>query len=145
MSVDYVHTIQVDRPASQMFELLANAENNPRWQDGMVSCAFTSEPPIGVGSTYAQQAKFLWKRIDTHFEVTEFVPGERISIESTVSTFPIQVTRSVTALDEGRCEVRAHVRGQPTGVLKLFSGMVAKSVSKDYARLKELAESGAFD
>jgi hypothetical protein len=86
----------------------------------MVACAFTSEGPIGVGSTYIQEARFPGMRIDTHFAVTQYEPGRSISIESTVSTFPIQVTRSVEGLGEGRCRVTAHVRGQPTGLLKLF-------------------------
>ena len=39
--------------------------------------------------------------------------------------------------------VTAHIRGQPKGVLKLFSKMVQKSVTKDYAKLKRLLESRA--
>ena len=93
--------------------------------------------------TYVQHAKFMGKRIDTHFVVTELVPGARVSIESTKSTFPIQVTRSVEPIGERRCRVTAHVRGQPTGLLKLFSGMVAKSVAKDYAKLRSTLEISA--
>ena len=82
----------------------------------------------------------MGRQIDTHFRVSAYEPGRSISIESTVSTFPIQVTRSVEALGEGHCRVTAHIRGQPTGVLKLFSGMVKKSVRKDYERLKRTLE-----
>ena len=87
-----------------------------------------------------QEARFLGRPIHTHFRVTEFDPGRRISIESTQSTFPIQVTRSVDPLAAARCRVTAHIRGQPTGLLKLFGGMVKKSVAKDYRALKLLLE-----
>ena len=40
----------------------------------------------------------------------------------------------------GGCVVTAHVRGQPTGLLKLMSGMAARSIRKDYAALKALLE-----
>jgi uncharacterized membrane protein len=142
VSLDFKHSIEIARPAGVVFAYVAEFENNPTWQGGMRSCAWTSEERMGVGSTYVQQARFFGRRIDTHFRVTEMEPGRRISIESSQSTFPIQVTRSVEPLGAEQCRVTAHIRGQPTGVLKLFSGMVKKSVRKDYEKLRALLESG---
>ena len=141
MSVDVVCSVEVERPADVVFAFVADFENNPRWQGGMDTCRWTSDTRGVVGSTYAQEAHFLGKRIETHFEVTELESGRSIGIESTVSTFPIQVTRTVEALGPDRCRVTAHVRGQPTGLMKLFSPMVGRAVRKDYARLKALLES----
>ena len=143
MSLDFVHSIEIDRPAEAVFDYISDFENNPKWQGGMRACRWTSESRRDVGSTYVQEARFVGRKIETRFEVTAYDPGTSISIESTQSTFPIQVTRSVEALGADRCRVRAHIRGQPTGLLKLLSGMVKKSVAKDYARLKELLESSA--
>ena len=137
MSVDFEHTVDIDKPALAVFEFLAEFENNPSWQQGMHSCQWTSPTRGAVGSTYVQVAQFMGRRIDTHFVVTEFEPGRLIAIESTQSTVPIQVTRRVEPLDAGRCRVIAHVRGQPSGLLKIFSGMVRKNVEKDSARLRE--------
>lgn len=140
MSLDFKHSVEIARPGPEVFEFVANFENNPRWQAGMRACRWTSEETMAVGATYVQEARFLGRRIDTHFRVSEFEPGARISIESTASTFPIQVSRSVEAIDERRCRVTAHIRGQPKGLLKLFSGMVRKRVAKDYRELKEVLE-----
>ena len=139
MSIDFEQQVEIARPAAAVFAYLSDFENNPRWQNGMKTCRWTSEER-GVGGTYVQEASFLGRKIETAFVVTEHVPGERVSIESTESSFPIQVTRSVESLGDDRCLVTAHIRGQPTGVLKLFGGMVRKNVAKDYARLKELLE-----
>ena len=141
MGLDFTHQIEIDRAAAEVFAYVADFENNPRWQAGMQSCTWTSPTKLETGSTYVQQARFFGRQIDTHFRVTAFEPDRSISIESTVSTFPIQVTRSVEALGDGRCRVTAHVRGQPTGVLRLFSGMVRKSIRRDYEKLKALLES----
>ena len=140
MSLDFRHSIDIARSCDDVFEFVAEFENNPRWQNGMKSCRWTSDQTGVVGATYVQEAKFMGKKIDTHFRVTAVEPGRSISIESTVSTFPIQVTRSVEPTGEGQCRVTAHIRGQPTGLLKLFSSMVKKSVAKDYAKLKALME-----
>lgn len=135
-------TIEIERPAAEVFEFIADFENNPRWQGGMRSCRWTSEGPLRVGSTYVQEASFLGRRIDTHFRVTEYEPGRSISIESTKSTFPIQVTRSVEPLGEQRCRVTAHVRGQPKGIVKLLSGLAKEMIAKDYQALKRVLEQG---
>lgn len=81
--IEMAATVDIDRPAGEVFEFLSDMANNPRWQSGMRSCAWTSEPPIGVGSTYSQTATFLSKDIITEFEVVEFEPGSRIRITST--------------------------------------------------------------
>ena len=140
MGFEFTHSIEIDRPASEVFDYVADATHNPEWQSGMRSCRWTSEASMSIGATYAQEASFMGRTISTHFVVTELTPGRSISIESTESTFPIQVTRTVEPLSEGSCIVTAHVRGQPTGMLKLFSGLVKKSIRKDYAVLKRKLE-----
>ena len=140
MSLDFTHSVEIDCPADEAFATIADFENNPRWQGGMKSCRWTSEQTGVVGATYEQEAEFVGRRIVTSFVVTELEPGRRISIESTKSTFPIQVTRTVDPLGERRCRVTAHVRGQPPRLMALMSPMVKRSIRKDYERLKCMLE-----
>jgi carbon monoxide dehydrogenase subunit G len=140
MSVDVRHSIELARPAAEVFAVLADFSRNPEWQGGMVACRWTRGGPGEPGATYEQEARFLGRPILTAFEVVAVEPGRSVEIHSTQSTFPIQVTRSVEALGPDRCRVTAHVRGQPTGLLKLFGGMVGRSVRADYARLKVMLE-----
>jgi len=146
MSVDIESTVRVECHAEKAFAFIADFENNPNWQGGMVSARWTSDPPVGVGSTYDQEARFMGKTIITRFQVTAYEPGRSISIESVESTFPLQITRRVEPTDTG-CVITAHVRGQPGGLFKLAAPlmrrMVKRSVDKDYARLKALLESGS--
>ena len=137
-------TIEIERPADEVFALLSDFSRNPEWQSGMVSCEWTSEPPIAVGSTYEQVAHFMTRDIKTSFEVTALEPGRSISIESRESSFPIQVTRSVEPLSAERCRVTADVSGDPgrmTSILeRLFGGRAQRSIQEDYQRLKALLE-----
>lgn len=112
----------------------------------MVSCEWTSDPPISVGSTYVQRAKFMGRNVVSSFAVTDFEPGRRIAIETTESTFPIQVVRRVEPIDEGSCRVSADITGGPNkGLMKLIAPLVQrraqKSVDADYDRLVQLLES----
>ena len=140
--MDFVHRQLVRRPPDEVFAFIAEFENNPRWQSGMVACRWTSDARLEVGSTYDQEARFFGRPILTSFVVTAYEPGRSISIESTESTFPIQVTRTVEPADDG-CIVTAHVRGQPTGLLALLSFMVPLSVRRDYRALSRLLEAPA--
>jgi hypothetical protein len=137
--------IEIERSAADVFDFVTDMANNTRWQNGMRSCRWTSEPPIGVGSTYDQVASFLGREIVTSFEVVEHEPPTSMRIVSTKSTFPLDITRTVTARGEDTCSVEAIVRGEPTGPMGWFAPimrpMVARSVNGDYERLKTLLES----
>lgn len=137
-------TRTIARPAPEVFEFFADASNNPAWQKGMQGCEWTTPGPIGVGSVYRQTASFLGRPVISVFEVTEFEPGFKIRIETVESTFPIQVTRTVTPINAERCEVSAHITGEPPGPkwLTPLAGKIAqRSVDADYDRLVTLLES----
>lgn len=136
--------INIKRAPADIFAFITNFENNPQWQSGMISARFTSNPPIGVGSTYTQVARFLGRRIDSNFVVVDYEPGRLVKITTISGSFPITVTRSVEPAGEGST-VRAIVEGDSSGFFKLaeplMRRMVQSSVISDYARLKELLES----
>ncbi len=139
--------IEIHRPAAEVFDYLSNFENNPVWQDGMDRAWFTSEPPLAVGSTYEQVAHFLGREIKSSFEVIAFTPGESVEIKTVESTFDIQVVRRVEALSEQSCRVTADIDGAPLSFpFSIFNPimgwMAQRSVTKDYAKLKTLLESG---
>lgn len=134
----------VRQPTDEVFAFFADAANNPEWQKGMVSCTWTSEPPIRVGSTYEQRARFMGRPVVSTFEVIRLEPGRLIEIDTVESTFPIRVVRSVEPIDEMSCRVAAEITGGPTGWMRLLEPLMAsraqKSVDADYDRLVQLLE-----
>jgi hypothetical protein len=136
----------IGRPSGEVFAFFSDASNNPKWQKGMVSCEWTSPGPIGVGSTYSQRARFMGRDVVSSFVVAEFEEGRKITIETTASTFPIRVTRTVEPIDESSCLVSADISGGPENwLIRLVGPMVEKraqkSVDADYDRLVQLLES----
>ena len=138
-------SIEISRPAADVFDFISDFERNPDWQGGMRECTWTSEKPLAIGSTYDQLASFMGRSIESSFVVTDLAPGSSITIETTKSTFPIKVTRTVEHLADERCRAVAVVEGGPGGIMRLFSPltrlMVQRSVRGDYRRLKQLLES----
>ena len=138
---------EIDRPVDEVFAFFADASNNPRWQNGMVSCEWTSEPPIRMGSSYEQHARFMGRDVVSTFAVTAHEPGRMITIETIESTFPIKVVRTMEPVGGSSCRVTATITGGPEkGPLKWLEPLVGrraqKSVDADYDRLVTLLESG---
>ncbi|MGM7703205.1 SRPBCC family protein [Pseudalkalibacillus sp. Hm43] len=133
----------INQPHDKVFSYISNFENNPKWQGGMVEARFTSDGPIGVGSTYEQVATFLGKEILTTFKVVEYEENHKIKIESIKSTFPITVTRVVEPHD-GATKVTAIVEGDASSTFKIAQPfmklMVKQSVKSDYKKLKKQLE-----
>lgn len=142
--IESITTIEVARPAAEVFDYVSDMENNPEWQNGMKSCRWTTDPPTGVGSRYDQLASFMGRIITSRFEVSEFVPGECIRIVTYESTFPLDIVRKVEPLGEERCAVTAIVRGEQAGIFKIFGPLLSKivgsSVRRDYEALQLLLE-----
>jgi len=138
-------TREIAKPATDVFAFFSDASNNPSWQKGQRSCVWTTPPPIGVGSMYDQEARFLGRRVFTRFEVVEFDPGRAMTIQSIQGSFPIRVRRSVEPIGSDRCRVVADISGEPAGFFRLASKplqrLAQRSVDADYDRLKKLLES----
>lgn len=138
-------TVDVERPAHEVFAYLEEVTNNTEWLKGMRSCKWTTEPPIRVGSRYEQVAEFLGKEIRTSFEVTAHEPGRLVTIQSRAgSAFPLTVTRRVDPLDGNRSRVTEVVESDPSGFYRIaqpvLRAMVARNIRRDYRNLKTLLE-----
>ena len=141
--VRIINDVWIDRAPHDVFEFIADVGNNPQWQRGMREAHFTSGPPLRVGSTYAQVATFLGRRLESRFEIVEYEPGHLVKGSTTISPFPITFTRVVEAEGSG-ARVTAIVEGRPNGMFALASPLVrrivAASVARDYDNLKLLLE-----
>ena len=138
-------TVEIERPASEVFAYLEDVTNNTAWLRGMRSCTWRTDPPVRVGSRYEQVAEFLGKEIHTSFEVTAHDPGRLVTIESREgSSFPLTVTRRVEPVGDRRSRVIETVESDPSGFYRmaqpLLRLMVTRNIKRDYGHLRELLE-----
>ncbi len=141
-------SVEIEHDPNEVFQYIADPENNPQWQSGMKSCKWESKHHNWIGSTYIQEASFLGKEIESTFEIIDFQQGYMIKGQSISGTFPITFTRIVESTSNG-CKVTAIVEGDPKGVFKiaqpLMTWMVKYSVEKDYQKLKSMFENENSD
>ena len=137
----------VNRPADEVFAFISEMRNNPRWQDGMRRCEWVTPPPVGIGSRYDQEARFLGRTIRSTFEVIEYEPGRVFEAMTVRSSFPITFHRELHPIDDRSCRVQAIITGDASGFFKLAEPLLrrltARSINGDYDRLKVLLEQEA--
>lgn len=138
------NSIEINRPAADVFAFVTDFPNDPRWQRGKKSCRWTSEGGLKPGATYRQHARFLGKDVFQNFTVLEVKAPRRVTYESRDGSFPLTVTRSVEDLGAGRCRFTETVEGKPGRFFSiaapLLQPMVKRSITRDFQVLKNLLE-----
>ena len=138
-------TVVTDIAASppDVFGVIADFSQGPRWQPNMRSARWTSSSPPKVGSTFEQTAHFMGRDMTAAYEVTEYDPPHVVAIRSTSGPFPITVRRVVEPHSDGT-RVTETSSGGPGGVARLFSPlltvMLRRTIGRDYRHLTALLE-----
>jgi polyketide cyclase/dehydrase/lipid transport protein len=100
-----------------------------------------------MGSQVAFVASFLGRRPAYTYEVSEWVPGERLVMRTAQGPFPMETTYTWTAVGDGT-RMTLRNRGEPKGFAKVGAPMMAAQMRRanraDLDRLKGLlASAGA--
>ena len=142
--MEFANSIEIDRPAHDVFRFLANFENVPRWNYAIEETRKTSEGPVGVGATY-RQLRSVPRASEEVFEVTVYEPDSRLSIRGDLGPLKGTVTYELEpAGDATRLTNTADLQGR--GLAKLAAplavGRIREAVAENLVTLKELLESG---
>jgi uncharacterized protein YndB with AHSA1/START domain len=71
-------TVVVDRPIEEVFDFLADGENDPKFSPRVLEIAKTTDGPAGVGTVYASTVKDAGVKTKREFRLTEFERPTRI-------------------------------------------------------------------
>ena len=73
-------TIALEQPPEKVFEFVTTPENDHLWSSTAVERRREAQGPIGVGSRIHAVDKFLGRRVESVFVITEHEPHTRSSI-----------------------------------------------------------------
>ncbi len=138
----------INRPIEEVFALLSDFSNNPKWASGSVEAPKkTSDGPIGVGTTWHSVGKFLGRRIESDTEVTEFEANRKIAAKSKSGPFPVEFTMTLEPVDGGT-RVSQTIEAEPGGFFKLAEPLLVtiarRQFQNDLDNLKDLMEAHAL-
>ena len=137
----------IKRPVEDVWAVISNVENNPKWSSAALEAKQTSPGPIGVGTTARFVGKFLGRRIESDSVVTEFEANRKYSFESKSGPFPIKGSNTVEQIERGT-RVTATFDVEPGGFFKLAEplvmSMAKRQLQGDLDNLKDLMEANAL-
>ena len=143
--IDVRHTIEIQRPAEEVFAFLADPANNTRWQNGVTESGAATPGPIGVGTRVKVVREFMGKAITTVFNTVEFNPGRGFAFKTESGPVALEGSIEVEPAGDG-CRVTFTGGGDPgRGMFALAGPFIAKIVRNqtigDAETLKRLMES----
>jgi uncharacterized membrane protein len=138
--------IVIHRPVEDVFAVLSNAENNPKWSSAFLEVNKTSEGPVGVGTTWRGVGKFLGKQIEVELEETGYEPNQKSAQKSRLP-FPVNQQMTFESVDGGT-RVNLKFEADPGGFFKLaeplLASMVKRNIEGELANLKDLMDAHAL-
>ena len=128
--------IVINRPPDEVFEFLANPENDPQWRSGVIDLKRVSGN--GIGARYAQGVKGPGgRRIPADIEITELTPSETIAFQTVTGPVRPRGRYELTAVDGGT-RVRFELEANITGFKRLIAPMVQKTMNNEVGQLDQL-------
>lgn len=137
----------IKRPVEDVFAVISNPEDSPKWSSTSLEAKQTSPGPIGVGTTARFVGKFLGRRIESESVVTEFEPNRKYTWENKTGPFPFKGSVTLEQI-EGGTRVNAAAEIEPGGFFKLaeplLMSMARRQFQSDLDNLKDLMEANAL-
>jgi carbon monoxide dehydrogenase subunit G len=78
MAGNFEGTAVIERPIEEVFDFLADGENDPKFSPRVLEIRKTTDGPAGAGTVYASTVKDAGFKTKREFELTEFERPARI-------------------------------------------------------------------
>lgn len=138
--------IDIDRPASEVFDFVADQTNAPRWQKGLHEVRRVTPGPIGLGTEHVISRRFAGMKIDTRNRYTAFDLDRFVSFEIPSGKITGEASYLVEPTGPNTSRVVSEVDFHVAGLVGLATPLLAKvfdrDSSRDMAGLKDLLEHG---
>ena len=136
-------SIDIDRPPSEVFAYLTDAESLPQWQSSAVEAQWEGEKTRGA--RVKEVRKFLGRRMESELEVTEYEPDRRFALKVLSGPVPFSVEHTLEPRDSGT-RLTFVGEGEPGGFFKFAEPIVARTAERqfksDFETLKDVLEAG---
>jgi uncharacterized membrane protein len=144
VTVDVQTEIVIDRPLDEVAAYATDPANAPEWYANIDSVEWKTPPPAALGTQVAFVARFLGRRLEYTYELTELEPRKHLVMRTAQGPFPMETTYTWSFAGPAATRMTLRNRGEPAGFSKLVAPLMApmmrRANRKDLVRIKELLE-----
>jgi hypothetical protein len=142
-------SIEIERSAEEIYELVGNPENDVKWQDAVLDVRKLTPGPVRTGSRYRHTLRILGKSMGVDVEISARAPHSSYVLQcvSGPLTFETRVQLTQVQRRGGRATlVDTVVEGHPSGVVRIAAVALSRrrraEIDRDLRTLKRMMESG---
>jgi uncharacterized membrane protein len=139
--IRFEFSIDVDRPPSEVFAFITDADRLPEWQSDVVEAEWQGER--ARGARIREVRRFLGRRLEIEQEVTDYEPGRRFGLRAVSGPFPLSVMVVLESRHDGSTLMFTG-EAEPSGFFKLAEAFVAgvaeRQARTDFERMKDILE-----
>lgn len=121
--------IVVERPVESVFAFITDMHKVKRWLP-IENIRQTSSGPMGVGSTFAQEALFMGQRFETTSEVTRYEPPHVFALKIIQGPFPLTNSMHCEPTDTGGTKITMIGEANLGPAIKLMGPLIVPLVHK---------------
>lgn len=143
--VRIAQSLEIERPIDEVFGFVTRFENLPAWEEGILEAGQTSSGALGVGARGRDVRRFMGRRTETAYEVTEYKPPQRFVVCSLTGPVPVRAGYTFEPAGAGtrmRSVAEITLRGPLRLLAPILSRVMQRQHAKDLRRLKAVLEAG---
>ena len=115
--------ININRPVEEVFDVVADERNEPRYNPRLLWVEKVSSGPIGRGTLFRAATKTMGRPAEMTIEFTEYERPRRLGSSTHMPTMEIQGALTFDPVPEGT-RMRSTWELQPQGVLGLLAPLI---------------------
>jgi uncharacterized membrane protein len=140
------HSIEINRPAEEVFAYLDQVDRHNEWQGQLVSTAIETDGPVRVGTRVVERRNVPGGARDFPYDITEHDPARKVSFRGTAGLIRPVGTYTVDPIGESSSRMNSELDLNGHGIGKLFAPLALRQAAKqmpvDLKKFKELLENG---
>ena len=140
-------SVEIDRPAADVFPYLAAPERRLKWMEKLVASEQLTDGEPSLGTRFRDVFEDHGHRVELDAEIVEWEPDERVSTRLTSSGFDSTASQRLEDLG-GRTRLEVTIETEyKSRFARLMGGVITghaqKQLETDLERLKRLLERSA--
>ena len=136
-------SIEINKPVEDVFAFTTNAENNAKWQDGVVESRVSNQTPEMVGTVITDVRQLFGRKMESELQVMSYEPNKKVVLKIIKGPVEMEITQMYEAVDGGT-KISVRMEGEPGGFFKLVGGALEKQMveqnEQNFQKLKQILE-----